>query len=476
MGGVTSGVSQLQCAGYCCGSQQDESINDVHVSICETVGIVEDSTTTSTSASSQKRKVAFLVADAETEDRAGEMTATLSFPSTLRSQSYALINKATKDSDLAASVSSTSSAALGTELSNRSEKTLEQMLGNGCDAEEIEEAKNKLLLQVEMLVDQAYDVVSAEQMMVQIEKLISPERFREEVMTTQLFERLARKLDFFFHVGVACSVNQSTWMEVYRGDEGRQLITGLLDPTDSSVLHYAVRVEFPTSIINVMAIANETKLLPKWNTLVLKEPDIIGRRTAHYFVLNYQMSAAGGMYKGDVLNEIRRFTDIDNGIMVEYVTSVAQDHPSYHAPEKGFKRMDTVLKNVFLACGPKHTVLIQMGRLKLPFSVTAWIAKLLGGIAGKAIVGGLVKNSLQADVPGNPWESLIEQDKYGLYRRLGLLAKSEGSLSRDPANNADGKVPPFDLPSMFKKHRFFNEEERQLPRTPAPSSVAATTL
>lgn len=206
MGGVTSGVSQLQCAGYCCGSQQDESINDVHVSICETVGIVEDSTTTSTSASSQKRKVAFLVADAETEDRAGEMTATLSFPSTLRSQSYALINKATKDSDLSASVSSTSSAALGTELSNRSEKTLEQMLENGCDAEEIEEAKNKLLLQVEMLVDQAYDVVSAEQMMVQIEKLISPERFREEVMTTQLFERLARKLDFFFsrRCGVQC--------------------------------------------------------------------------------------------------------------------------------------------------------------------------------------------------------------------------------------------------------------------------------
>merc|ERR1719213_775594 len=101
-----------------------------------------------------------------------------------------------------------------------------------------------------------------------------------------------------------------------------------------------------------MAVANEIQLMPKWNSLVVKDPEVVGRRTAHYMVLNYQISALGGMYKVDVLNEIRRFSDVEGGYLVEYVTSVPSDHPSYKDAEKGYKRMQTLIKNVITACGP----------------------------------------------------------------------------------------------------------------------------
>ena len=45
-----------------------------------------------------------------------------------------------------------------------------------------------------------------------------------------------------------------------------------------------------------MAVTNEVQLMPMWNKLVAKEPKTIGRRTALYMVLNYQM-AFMAMYK-----------------------------------------------------------------------------------------------------------------------------------------------------------------------------------
>lgn len=333
--------------------------------------------------------------------------------------------------------------------------------GEVSEKDKMEATKAEMIQHVTTLVDQAYDILPAEMMLAEIEKLIGQERFVKEVLSSDLFERFARKLDFFYDVGISCSESQSDWMEVYSGDGGKQLITGLIDADDPTVLQYTVRCEIPASITHVMAVANEIQLMPKWNSLIVKEPQVIGRRTAHYMVLNYQISAVGGMYKVDALNEIRRFSDPAGGFLVEYVTSVAPDHPSYKEPLKGYKRMQTFLKNVFIACGPEYTVLIQRGRLKLPFSVTRWVAKTIGGVAGKFILGGLVSNSLLPRKPGNDWEALIQEDKFGLYHRLDELRKSENSEDRNPTKTEDGKVAPYDIDSFFSKRRFARASARK---------------
>lgn len=327
--------------------------------------------------------------------------------------------------------------------------------------DESEEMTSKMLDQIARLVDQAYDILPAEMMLTEIEKLIGGERFANDILPSDLFARFARKLDYFYDVGIACSESQSDWMEVYNGDNGRQLITGVIDADDPCVLHYCVHCEIPASLTQVMAVANEIQLMPTWNSLVTKVPEIIGNRTAHYMVINYQMSALMGMYKVDALNEIRRFSDADGGFLVEYATSVAEDHPSYQEPLPGYKRMQTLIKNVFVACGPESTVLIQRGRIKLGTPLSKWVAKKIGGVAGSFIVGGLVTNSQQACKPGNPWEALMKEDTHGLYGRLDELVNSEASQRRNPKTK-DRRAAAWDVEGFFNKRRFHRASSRQV--------------
>lgn len=318
----------------------------------------------------------------------------------------------------------------------------------------IDPAEFETLQQVAWLVEQSYDILPAESMLIELESMMGGERFQEEVMPSDLYKCFSRRMDFFHDVGLSCGEDQQDWMEVYNGENGKQMITGFIDKDDPTELHYCVRCQIPASLTHVLTVANEIELMPTWNALIVNQPETIGRRTAHYMVLNYQMSVMGGLYKLDALNEIRRFTDRTGGFLVEYVTSVPPEHPSYKEPLKGHKRMQTLLKNVFVACGPDTTILIQRGKLKLPFTVTKWFAKILGGIAGKFVLGGLINNASMPGKPGNLWEACVKDDKLGFYQRLDELTSSAESESRDPKQTQDGKVPDYDLEALFKKHAF----------------------
>merc|ERR1712039_695199 len=174
-------------------------------------------------------------------------------------------------------------------------------------------------------------------------------------------------------------------------------------------------------------------------------------------VINYQLSILGGMNKLDILNEIRRFSDVEGGFLAEYIVSADKTHPSYREPPKGYKRPQVELKNLWAACGPSHTVLIQVGKLQLPFSVSRWVAGMLGSAAGKFIVGGLVENSMRSAVPNSPWEGFLKSDKLGLYARLDECIDSRASESRKPVKDSLGdNVLDFDLSEYFDSKRFEN--------------------
>jgi hypothetical protein len=244
------------------------------------------------------------------------------------------------------------------------------------------------------------------------------------------------------------------WFVVYKDDTGSS-IHGCYDKNDSYTLYYRVRVHIPAKMTNVLAVANESQLLQEWNALVTKPPEVLGEKKALHFVLNYQMSVLHGMYKVDLLNEVRRYVDPRGGFLAEYIKSVPADHERFKEPMSGYKRPDTELKNIWVACGEENTVLIQAGTLRLPFSLGQWVVTSLGSVAGKFIVGGLVKNSLRSCEPGNPWEQALKEDSTGFYARLTECLLADSSCTR---RESPKSVGPSELAPYFHKHGIIRTE------------------
>lgn len=313
--------------------------------------------------------------------------------------------------------------------------------------------KDDLLAQIDRLVNVSYDLLAAEVLLEDVQQLLgSGSDEWAEVVASPLFEAFQRKLSYFHRVGHSLGSQAESWVCVYKDASGPHTIHAKFDPTNRYALQYRASIQIPAKLTLVMAIGNEHHLMPTWNAMVTNKPDVIGRRTAHYMVLNYQMRALGGLYQIDMLNEIRRFSDTEGGFLAEYIQSCGKDHPCYKEPLSGYKRPETQIKNVWIACGPEHTILTQVGKLVLPFPATKWLASAVGGVAGKFIVGGLVKNSLKAAEPGNPWEQLVAEDELGFYGRLDECVASTGSESRRSSEtrpNADS----IDLRCYFERQR-----------------------
>jgi len=315
--------------------------------------------------------------------------------------------------------------------------------------EQPEKAVENMRDLIETLIDREYDILAAELVLREMELHLAAGEEWQKMLGSKLFERFSRKASYFFKVGRAVCSDQSKWLCIYEG--GGSSITALVDKDDPCLIHYKANISIATSLTNVMAVANEVQFMREWNSLVTKEPRRIGRFTAHYLVLGYQLSLLGGLYKLDVLNEIRRFTDIDGGFLVEYIVSADKTHPCYQEPEKGYKRPQNELKNVWVACGKEHTVLIQMGKVKLPVKASQWLLSAVGKLAGSAVVSSLVKNSLRASEPGSPWEAPLKADTSGFYTRLRTCEASAASLDRTPR---PGEAPVVNLDGYFDRDHF----------------------
>lgn len=286
----------------------------------------------------------------------------------------------------------------------------------------------KAITELELLVDTEGDAMLASLLLEHLGgALDGPEL--EQVLASPVVQRLNQKLSYLEEVQKACCEETPDWFNVYR--QGTQSIDGKLDKSDSSIFHYKVQIRIPASLTKVLAIANEIDMMPQWNKLVVGIPETRGVRTAHYMVLHYQMSMLGGLYKIDMLNEIRRYSDLKAGILAEFIRSAGNDHPAYRVPMSGFRRPQMELKNIWMACGRNSSVLIQVGRMKLPFTATKWLASTIGSVAGRFIVNGFLKNSMRANESGNPWESRLLADPLGFYARIALLVESEDSKQRE---------------------------------------------
>jgi len=303
---------------------------------------------------------------------------------------------------------------------------------------------------IERLIGQYYDIVAAGLLIDALEKpsLKSGSKEWQYFLASAMYAIYCRRLKFFHDVGLSCCGLEKSWFQAFQNADGTQTIHAFLDPKDSTLLRYRVRAVIPTKLTTALLVANEVQFMPEWNKLVTKQPKVLGRRTAHYMVINYQMSILAGMFKVDVLSEVRRFTHVDGGFMAEYIESVDESSASYVKPAPGYKRPHTQVQNVWAACGPNHTVLTQVATLQLPFPVSPWVVSKVGGIAGNKIIGGLVNNSLMASVPGNRWETALAEDIHGLYARLDECALSEASFGRAPVKG--NQVDEFDLSRWFE--------------------------
>lgn len=322
-------------------------------------------------------------------------------------------------------------------------------------SQQLDEKSAALLEEIQRLVDVEYDIIGAAMQMQHLEAKLAGTSSWLSVQASDLHQKLTSRLKFFWKAGKACFDESGDWFCIYDNAHEGQSIHACFDAKDSTLVHYRVRAQINAPLSSAMAVGNEVQLMQNWNKLCESEPKTFGNRTAHHMVLNYQMSALAGFYKLDILNEIRRFTDPEGGFLAEYVASVDKGHPCYREPSRGYSRPQTELQSVWSACGPEHTMLIQAGKVKLPFSIGKWLGSKLGGLAGKFLVGGFVQNALRAAEPNSPWQPLLQADALGLYARLKRCEKSARSQSRQPKPGMEGaKIALVDVLDQFQEKRF----------------------
>lgn len=208
------------------------------------------------------------------------------------------------------------------------------------------------------------------------------------------------------------------------------------DPAEPYLVQYRLNLVFPVKLTNAFAIGNEIELAPLWNSFLTDTPEVLSRTKSMYMVVSSKLSALGGMVKNESLDEIRRYIDEDAGIVVESISTVDEKHPLHRKPSRGYKRTDNTIRSVWAACGPEHSVFRSVGSLALPFQSSKRMLTTLGGLVGKYVLAGLIRNAMRSLEPGSPWENALVKDTNGFYARLDRCVRSEASERRRPLSGS----------------------------------------
>jgi hypothetical protein len=253
-----------------------------------------------------------------------------------------------------------------------------------------------------------------------------------EIVNSSPVRQLLVELGKVRDIGHACCSQGEQWACAFKSPKGDQSLHVFVDSKTPSVLQYRLHVGFPVKLTNALAVAAEVELSTNWNSFLVGVPEVLSRTGCTRYVAKSQISLMGGFIKIESLDEIRRYIDEEAGIVTESLESVEADHPMYCKPSRGYKRAQTCVKSVWVACGSTDTMLLQAGKLTMPFACTKSMVSMLAGLVAKHILAGLVKQCMRTKAPGNPWEDALRKDTFGFYARLDRCAQSSASQSRRP--------------------------------------------
>mmetsp|Transcript_57858 Transcript_57858/g.102807 ORF Transcript_57858/g.102807 Transcript_57858/m.102807 type:complete len:428 (-) Transcript_57858:80-1363(-) len=315
-----------------------------------------------------------------------------------------------------------------------------------------------VLQKVKSLVTVDFKILEAEALVTQLQADLTRQGDDDEwedVKSDPIVKRLMHYWEMYADIGRKVTDKGDSWFQLWQGqiENFNQTLEAQIDPTDSAqkTVRYRAVLTFPAPLSQVLAVGNEIELQPHWQPLLLGPPEVLGKRTAEYFVSHGQMSFLGGLYKIDTLNEIKRFIHEKGGFLAEYISTLPDSSPLYINTPAGFRRAEaTQIMNLWLACGPKRTMLVQAGMLVLPMTATKWLISTIGGLAGNKILDGLVRNSMKAAEPGSFWEKPYIEDAHGFYAKLRLCEQAELSQNRGKAPT-EGNDPLSNIEKFFKR-------------------------
>jgi hypothetical protein len=239
------------------------------------------------------------------------------------------------------------------------------------------------------------------------------------------------------------------WCNVYTSADGKQRLDVSFDDDKPSQIHYRTCLDLPVKLTNAMAIGNEMELMKLWNPYLVEAPGLVCRNGGFKMIVASKISLLAGMLKNEALDDVRRYVDEEAGIVSERICSVAEGHPMYRAPSRGYKRTETSVKSVWIACGSQRTKFLQVGQLDLPISMNRRLIRSLGSLAGKYVMDSFCKTATQSTKSGSPWEDALANDIHGFYARLDRCVQSEASKKREAAGPAT--CNSSDVASVFER-------------------------
>jgi len=272
------------------------------------------------------------------------------------------------------------------------------------------------------------------------------------IVDTPLVRQLTADLEKMRAIGHACCSDDQDWFNIYKNATENQSMAACLDPNNPYALQYRLEMVLPVKLANALAITSEIELTSHWNSFLVSDPTVVSRTKGTSMTVRAQTSAMMGLIKNESLDEIHRYIDEEAGIVAEHMCSVQEGNPLYSKPSRGFKRTQTKIESLWVACGPHHTLLRQTGTLELPFKLTKYLLQSLTGLVAKYILSGLIKTSNRSLEPGNPWEEAMAKDANDFYRRLDRCSQSEASQRRRPIS---GRVScdASELSSFLNRHQ-----------------------
>jgi len=331
------------------------------------------------------------------------------------------------------------------------------------------ETSEAVLEKVKALVTDDFRILEAEALVTQLQADLTrqgDEDEWEDVKSDPLVQRLMRYWEMYADIGRGVTDRGDSWFPLWQGKIGGfdQTLEAQIDPNDcdQKTVRYRAALTFPAPLSQVLAVGNEIELQPHWQPLLLRPPEALGKRTAEYFVSHGQMSFLGGLYKVDTLNEIKRFIHTKGGFLAEYISTLPDTDPLHFKTPAGFRRPDTTqIMNLWLACGPKRTMMVQAGLLKLPLTATKWLISSIGSVAGKNILDGLVRNCLKAAEPGSIWEKPYLDDVHGFYAKLKKCEQAELSQNRGKSSQ-EGAEALSNIENFFQRGTLLPPHSDQL--------------